>query len=57
MNLRIDGKIITSLTNDELGATLQQIADEINRRDLPEMDLAFLGIMGASRIVRGVKER
>jgi hypothetical protein len=34
MTLRIDGQLVTSLTNDELGATLQDLSDEIKRRKL-----------------------
>ncbi len=56
MNLRIDGKIITSLSNDELGATLQQIAEEIKRRRLPDMYCAYHAVMNEGTWLRGVKE-
>jgi hypothetical protein len=55
MNLRIDGKLITSLSNDELGATLQQIADEIKRRKL-SFDLAD-NVMGCGKALRGYPEQ
>ncbi len=51
MTLRIDGKIITSLTNDQLGTTLQQIAKEIDRR-FPMSFGMYEGVMKAGSNLR-----